>query len=145
MHHRVFLCLLLAFAVAPATIAQEIKSRPEAELRKEPIAIGDGAVAPLLNKWWRQGTAAGNIGDWYDNRDGEHSPLDLRLWPQLQKVHYTEEMLKAKVNWAAQRQVLPVVVFGNSSTSAPAASGGSNPRQYYLSGQGMALLHQPYS
>lgn len=138
-------CLGLIMLLATTASAQEIKPRDPDELRKEPIVSGNGDLEKRLKSWWDEGTAAGNVGDWYDNRDGEHSPLDLKPWPQLQKIHYTEEMLKARVNWAAQRQVLPVVVFGNSSTSAPATSTGSNPRTYYLSTQGMGLLEQHYA
>jgi hypothetical protein len=115
------------------------------ELRQLPIAVGNGEIVKLLQSWQKDGTAAGNVGDWYDNRDGEHSPLDLKPWPQLQKVHYTAEMLKDRVNWAGQRKILPHVVFGNSSTSAPAAKGGSNPRQYYTSPAGLAFLAEQYA
>lgn len=124
---------------------EQPKLRTVDELKQLPIAMGDSPIAKLLTGWWREGTAAGNVGDWYDNRDGEHSPLDLRPWPQLQKVHYTEEMLKARVNWAAQRKLLPLVVFGNSSTSAPATQGGSNPRQYYTSPFGLKFLSEQYA
>ena len=114
------------------------------ELKKKPITTDNGEVGKLLKKWWKEGTAAGNVGDWYDNRDGEHSPLDLRPWPQLQKVKYSEADFKARRNWALQPRVLPHVVFGNSSTSAPPELSGSNPRTYYCSPQGLALLQRHY-
>ena len=122
MPGRLLLYFFLMAATASGAVAQEIKSRPPEELRKLPVAIGDSEVVKLLQTWWREGTAAGNVGDWYDNRDGDHSPLDLRLWPQLQKAHYTSEMVKARLNWGAQTKALPIVVFGNSSTSAPVVS-----------------------
>ena len=35
----------------------------------------DAAAADSLAEWMQKGTAAGNAGDHYDNRDGGHSPL----------------------------------------------------------------------
>src|SRR5436190_237137 len=86
------------------------------ELRKKQIATDKGEVGKLLTKWWQEGTAAGNVGDWYDNRDREHSPLNMSLYPQLRKVAYSEEDLKFKRDWALQPKTLPHVTFGNSST-----------------------------
>lgn len=117
---------------------------PADDLSKKPVTTDTTPIGKLLKKWYTEGTAAGNVGDWYDNRDGEHSPLDIRIWPQLQKVKYTEEDFKLKRNWAAQRIVLPNVTFGNSSTSAGPTTGGSNPRMYYLSSMGMKLLEAHY-
>src|SRR5262245_42698642 len=114
------------------------------ELRKKPVSLDGGEVGKLLTEWWKEGTAAGNVGDWYDNRDGEHSPLDLRPWPQLQKVKYSEADIKARRHWALQPRPLPHVVFGNSSTSAPPNLSGSNVRTYYCSSGGLALLHEHY-
>jgi hypothetical protein len=138
-------CLCLLFWTALPLAGQEIRSRPEAELRKEPIALGGGEVVTLLARWWRQGTAAGNIGDWYDNRDSEHSPLDIRQYPQLQKVHYTQEMKNAGAHWAGQTKALPIVLFGNSSTSAAVQTEGSNARQFYTSPIGLKILEQQYA
>ena len=41
-------------------------------------------------------------------------------------------------------RIEPHVTFGNSSTSAPAHLGGSNPRSYYVSPAGLAFLHKQY-
>src|SRR5205823_317084 len=103
-----------------------------------------GEVGKLLQKWWQEGTAAGNVGDWYDNRDGEHSPLDLRPYPQLQKIQYTAEEIKARLHWALTVGLRPHVTFGNSSTSAPPTLGGSNPRHAYCLPRGMQFLAQQY-
>ncbi len=116
----------------------------DAELRKKPITADGGEIGRLLKKWDAEATAAGNVGDWYDNRDGEHSPLDLRPWPQLEKIQYTPEDFKRRRNWAAQRELHKRVVFGNSSTSAPPTQGGSNPMQYYTQPAGLAFLEQQY-
>jgi hypothetical protein len=41
-------------------------------------------VAKLLNEWFINGTAAGLKAITYENRDGQHSPLNTALYPQLQ-------------------------------------------------------------
>ena len=113
-------------------------------LKQLPIANGGGKVGELLRQWWKEGTAAGNAGDFYDNRDGDHSPLNLGPYPQLSAIKYSPEDVKLFKHWAAKRTVEPFVTFGNSSTSAPAHLGGSNPRSYYVSPQGLALLYKQY-
>ena len=110
----------------------------------KPISTDKGAVGELLRKWAAEGTAAGNTGDWYDNRDGAHSMLDLAPYPQLSLVPYTDEDRKAQRHWALAPRVLPHVTFGNSSTSAPATTGGSNPRQAYRTSGGLDLLARQY-
>lgn len=129
-------CAPLAFAHADGP--------SEDDLKKKPVTTDGGPIGKLLKKWHAAGTAAGNVGDWYDNRDGEHSPLNLAPWPQLQKVKYTPEDIRARRHWAWQRRVLPHVVFGNSSTSAPPHLSGSNPRSFYCVPGGLALLEQQY-
>ncbi len=101
------------------------------DLKKKPITTDNGEVGKLLKQWHKEGTAAGNVGDWYDNRDGEHSPLDLRPWPQLQKVKYSERAIKLRRHWALMLPTRSHVTFGNSSTSAPPELSGSNPRTAY--------------
>ena len=133
---------LAAFVVAAFARAD---GPSDDDLKKKPITTDKGDVGKLLTKWYKEGTAAGNVGDWYDNRDGEHSPLDLRPWPQLQKVKYSEADFKARRNWALQPRVLPHVVFGNSSTSAPPHLSGSNPRSYYCATRGIELLQAHYA
>ncbi len=111
----------------------------------KPIAAGRGKVVELLKRWHAAGTAAGNAGDWYDNRDRGHSGLRMSPYPQLQKVGYTAAQLKRRFDWAGQRVILPKVVFGNSSTSASFARGGSNVRQYYSSERRLRFLHEQYT
>ena len=94
----------------------------------KPISADKGPFGELLRKWAAQGTAAGNADDWYDNRDRGHSMLDLSPYPQLRAIEYTEADRKANRDWAFQTGVRPQIVFGNSSTSAGATAGGSNPR-----------------
>jgi hypothetical protein len=114
------------------------------DVRERIITAAQGPVGDLLRKWYAAGTAAGNTGDFYDNRDREHSPLDLRPYPQLDKVQYSPEERKANKDWALQSTLLPYLVFGNSSTSAPPLSGGSNIRSYYAHPRGLEFLYNQY-
>ncbi|MCI0681935.1 MAG: hypothetical protein L0Y71_07510, partial [Gemmataceae bacterium] len=141
VRHGAALVACLAAGTLPLPSADQ---PPADDLQAKPITAVQGKVGDLLRQWWKDGTAAGNAGDWYDNRDGAHSDLKTKPFPQLQRVVYTEEDIKLRRHWAAQRVVLPKVVFGNSSTSAPPTAGGSNPRHYYVSSAGIAFLHQQY-
>lgn len=114
------------------------------ELKARSITTASGKVGELLRQWWKEGTAAGNIGDFYDNRDGAHSDLNTSPYPQLQRIVYKPEEIKARLHWAAARMVRPGVVFGNSSTSAPPHLSGSNPRSYYASPGGVDFLYKQY-
>jgi acetyl esterase/lipase len=140
-------CLPVPAFLLGACLAAPVQAQaPDiAELSKKPIAIGGGEVGDLLRKWWQEGTAAGNAGDFYDNRDGGHSDLDTKPYPQLQRIVYSAEDIKQRKHWAAQRTTLPLVVFGNSSTSAPPLQGGSNVRMYYTAPVGLALLYNHYT
>ncbi|MBI5725946.1 MAG: hypothetical protein HZA50_18445 [Planctomycetes bacterium] len=120
-------------------------SRPAALPTTQPITTADTPAAKLLKKWWSEGTAAGNVGDWYDNRDREHSGLKMANWPQLQKIIYDAQALAVRADWGAQRTIIPKVVFGNSSTSAGVTTGGSNVRMYYNNSQGLAFLYTQYT
>ena len=110
-----------------------------------PITTVPGPAGDLLRGWWKEKTAAGNVGDWYDNRDEAHSLLDTKPYPQLKVFVYTPEELKARANWAAARVVRPFVTLGNSSTSAPPTKGGSNPRFFYDAPKTLDFLHEQYT
>ncbi len=131
--------LLIAGAAEPS--ADDAKL---AELRKKPITTAKGELGEQLSKWWKEGTAAGNAGDWYDNRDGAHSDLNTEPYPQLQRIVYSPDDIKSRRHWALTVATRPQVTFGNSSTSAPPTQGGSNPRHAYCSTRGVALLAQQY-
>ena len=125
---------------APAA-AEKAEEKPA----EKPITTTTGPIGNLLRKWYAEGTAAGNVGDFYDNRDRGHSGLDLAPYPQLQAISYTEEEKKRRIDLAFQGRVLPHVVFGNSSTSAGVLSGGSNTRQAYCHPATLALLYAQYT
>lgn len=138
----ILLCAVCGGLVEPTVGAAQSLSLPTA--RQELITTDKGSLGDMLRAWAAVGSAAGNIGDWYDNRDREHSGLQLDLWPQLQKVAYSEEERQRGVDWGAQGRVLPFVVFGNSSTSSSLAQGGSNTRQLYTHPLGLRLLYAQY-
>src|SRR4051794_23227918 len=104
-------CLL---ALAQVLLAvQSVIAPPDLDkLREKPITTTPGKVGELLRQWWKEGTAAGNAGDFYDNRDKDHSPLNLAPYPQLSAIKYTAEDEKAFRHWAAQRVLVPHVTFG---------------------------------
>jgi hypothetical protein len=130
---------------AEAPPAQAPAEKPPAAKDAQPITNDRGPVGTLLRTWWAEGTAAGNVGDWYDNRDRGHSDLDMSRYPQLQKIAYTEAERRAGRDWAAQGAVLGRVVFGNSSTSGGIHQGGSNPRHFYSTPLGLAVLAKQYA
>ena len=111
----------------------------------KPITTAPGPLGDLLRKWYAEGTAAGNVGDYYDNRDRGHSDLDMGPYPQLQKIPYPEEARRLSLDWAGQRRIVPAVVFGNSSTAAPPRQGGSNPRLFYTFPLGLRFLSLQYT
>lgn len=99
----------------------------------------------LINQWYIEGTAAGNIEDYYDNRDRGHSSINLSHYPQLKAVSYTPQELQKRADWAGQQKLLPFVTIGNSSTASSVYSSGSNVRaMYYSWGRGLQFLYHQY-
>jgi hypothetical protein len=143
---RLLVAIILALCFSLWSVGQQSTRRsPAARLAERSVAIDGGEIGELLRKWYSKGTAAGNVGDYYDNRDGGHSKLNLDPYPQLQKIEYTEEQIKAHKHWSMQDRILPYVVFGNSSTSASPTQGGSNVRSYYTNPRGLAFLFAQYA
>ena len=117
----------------------------ENEAKKKPIAPANSSETDnLLRRWYASGSAAGNAGDYYDNRDGGHSSLNLSRHPQLLQTG-SSGTGRTGGGWGRQTQVLPYVVIGNSSTSFSASSGGSNPRGSYVNAQGINILYRQYT
>lgn len=114
------------------------------DLAKKPVTNAAGLTGNLLRQWWKDGSAAGHVGDWYDNRDRGHSDLDPNLFPQLRRVVYSKEDVEARRDFGLQPLVRPQVVFGNSSTSSQPEAGGSNMRTFYVSQQGLDILQKQY-
>ena len=138
-------CLIALCACAACIASASGTEAPSTPPEKKPIATAKTPLGDLLRKWFAEGTAAGNAGDFYDNRDRGHSRFSTDAYPQLLKIEYTDDARKRNADWALQGRVLPGVVFGNSSTSSGVTNGGSNPRMAYTHPKGLALLYAQYS
>ena len=116
-----------------------------------PLGTGDYVRLPetvglVLRDWQSDGSAAGNAGDLYDNRDGGHSTLKLSLFPQMRPVVYSDEARQSGVHLGLSPFGFNgTIVLGNAST---ALTGGpfwrSNARQAYVNGHSMLLLAMQY-
>ncbi|MGN6136434.1 MAG: ferric reductase-like transmembrane domain-containing protein [Aureliella sp.] len=71
--------------------------------RDKPVAGQADAIGNQLNKWFAEGTAAGNVGDLYDNHDLQHSPLGPTLFPQLTKIQYGVDVHQRRMDNGVQR------------------------------------------
>ncbi len=90
---------------------------PRSPISRDQI-IGTSAAEVLVNAWIREGTAAGHYGDLYDNRDRDHSNLNLTKFPMLAHVEYSPEASKAEADWGMRiGQAFEQPTFGNSSTA----------------------------
>ena len=84
----------------------------------KPVALNYGQAGELLREWYKDGTAAGNVGDLYDNRDRGHSYMNFKNFPQLSRVVYSDDAKKRSLDWGLQRWLLyNGVCIGNSSTA----------------------------
>lgn len=139
---RCFAWLGFLLSVHPALTAQPA---PPAPAPPPPVVTTrNDPAGKLVNRWFAEATAAGNLGDRYDNRDSGHSRLNLALFPQLQPVTYSPEELAQHRNQGPAGAILPFPTLGNASLSAPAANGGSLPRIIYFAPQGLRLLQTSY-
>ena len=113
-----------AFVTAGNTIFDDRQNRLfayfdfSATPRTDRIRGGDDQLARILNGWSRAGTAAGNLGDLYDNRDRGHSRLSGKAWPQLAHVKYSKCATEAGIDYGLNTHILfNAITFGNSSTA----------------------------
>ena len=80
------------------------------------VQTGKGRAAALLNQWFKQGLAAGNNGDLYDNRDRDHSRLKHRRMPQMTVVEYTKEARALNLDYGFNTDLFfNAITVGNSS------------------------------
>ncbi len=88
------------------------------EVTSKKQIVGTSAAEVAVNAWIQEGSAAGYAGLLYDNRDRDHSNLDLKKFPQLAQVEYSPEATKADADWGMRIfQAFDLPTFGNSSTS----------------------------
>lgn len=108
------------------------------------ITTRNDAVGKKLNEWFANGESAGLHSLSYENRDGGHSLFDVKTYPQLGTIQHSQE------EWAQKRNIGPASiirqepVFGNCSMAAPADQGGSLPRLYMISRDGLNFLAGQY-
>jgi hypothetical protein len=95
--------------------------------RQDPVGV-------LLNEWYQSGTAAGLSSITYENRDGQHSPLNTALYPQLEIFKHGTKS-GPPTGLASLLRTAPTV--GNCSMSAQATQGGSLPRFYQMTPGGI--------
>ena len=96
----------------------------------ERVKGGDERVAQFLNRWYERGESAGNVGDFYDNRDRGHSGLVDGVFPQVTAVEYGEAAKSAGMNYGVSAPLyFNAITVGNSSTAINHAQfGRSQPR-----------------
>lgn len=86
--------------------------------KKTPAIKGFGEAGELVQMWFREGTAAGNHGDLYDNHDRDHSNMDYGSFPQLARVEFDDPAKKRGLDHGLQLAFLyNAPTIGNSSTA----------------------------
>ena len=103
------LCLLTAVSTAQA----QVTTRTD-------------AVGKQLNEWFAAGTAAGLAGIQYENRDGQHSPLNTAQYPQLQVLKAVGE------DKGPAHMLRRTPTFGNCSMASAPEQIGCLPRGLYM-------------
>lgn len=111
-----------------------------------PIHAGQGEAANLLRTWWQEGTAAGNRGDFYDNRDSDHSNMAYQQFPQLTRIEYAPEAIAHGLHYGCQLHLFHRGrILGNSSTANTSGPfWRSQTRTLYASPRGVAMLSLQY-
>lgn len=84
----------------------------------KPIADALGEAGDLLRAWYKEGTAAGNHGDLYNNHDTDHSNMEYGRFPQLTRIEFSEAAKALGVHHGLQAHLFyNGVTLGNSSTA----------------------------
>ncbi len=110
-----------------------------------------GDPADVAHQWLQeqidQGTAAGHLGDFYDNRDRGHSPFPVSRYPHLARITYGEDATSHRLNQGPQFQLLfNQITFGNSSTAVTESTyWRSHPRHAYTSKNLTGFLAAQYT
>ena len=127
------LCCLAVIALASGALRAQ-----------EKITTRQDKVGQMLNQWAAEKTAAGLAHIAYENRDGQHSPLEQHLYPQLKFVPPPAEEAAKGQDKGPIGAVRPQPTVGNCSMAAPADQGGSLPRLYFTNPSGLMFLNQQY-
>lgn len=96
-------------------VRTQFPERPNARF----VAAGDAPWVGVINRLHAAGKAAGNHGDLYENRDGNHSILDLKAFPQLTRMIYDADIAqKHRLARGVNLNVITdAITLGNSSTA----------------------------
>lgn len=87
-------------------------------LKKQPVVNGHEKVGELLRQWYKEGTAAGLVGDYYDNHDHDHSNMAYKDFPQLSRIEYGRAAKQRKLTNGLQRfMMFNGATIGNSSVA----------------------------
>lgn len=79
-------------------------------------ALYDGPAKDVLAAWIADGTASGNGGDLYVNRDGNHSRIKADAFPLLSELCFEAEARRKNVDKALPNALYPgAAVVGNAS------------------------------
>ena len=104
----------------------------------QPVTTRTDDVAKQLNEWFVNGSAAGLQAIMYENRDGQHSPLNTGQYPLLQVFKSTE------ADKGAAMLLRATPVLGNCSMASAATQAGCLPRMYMMDPGGNRFLAQQY-
>lgn len=116
--------------------------------KKTDTAVGGTSeLAAQINRWYAEGTAAGNLGDFYDNHDGGHSSMNHGEFPQLTFIQWDGEAQKRQFHTGLQaRSFFNGIVLGNSSTAlVNGPYWRSQPRLAYVNQRSMAVFYAQYT
>jgi hypothetical protein len=112
----------------------------------QPVAVDLGEAGDLLRLWAREGTAAGNHGDLYDNHDSGHSNMAYGAFPQLTRIEFSEAAKSKHLHYGLQLAFLfDRPTLGNSSTAQVAGPfWRSQPRSALMQPGGPQRLYLQY-
>lgn len=134
----------LFLAGSPAIFAADQDHADCSKQTSDPVTTLQSPAGRAVRQWYLDGTAAGNLGDIYDNRDRGHSQFNLKLFPQLRPFEYPQYLKDQKLDWGPQLYMqFPHVTVGNSSTSS-GITVGSHPRRCMMSSKAMRILYHQY-
>ena len=104
-----------------------------------------GPAAALIRPWLAANAAAGNFGDYYDNRDDGHSRLDCAPFAGLTAILYDADARRHGAHYGLDQFLFNGVVVGNSSVARTAGPyWRSMPREALTEGPATAFLFLQY-
>ena len=120
--------------------------RGSGESREAMAALYEGPAKEVLSALLADGTASGNAGDLYINRDGDHSRIDLKDFPLLSELRFEGEAKKKGVDRAIPNTLYPdAAVIGNASLAIVTTNDSSSlVRTAMLDPYAMMSLQQCY-